>query len=75
PPSPLVKAQAALDRAHTLRALGAAAQAAAAAHQARALYAEKGHRPGIRWCDTLAALPPTDAVSQPPRRDDPHAQH
>ncbi|MGE7437877.1 adenylate/guanylate cyclase domain-containing protein [Kitasatospora sp. NPDC001175] len=47
--SPVVRAQAALDQAHTLRLLGRGGPAAEAAAAARAWFAAKGHQPGVRW--------------------------
>jgi hypothetical protein len=60
--SPLVRAQAALDRAWTARALGDAAGAGAAAREARAAFAAKGHRPGVRWADALLTGEPAESA-------------
>jgi class 3 adenylate cyclase/tetratricopeptide (TPR) repeat protein len=55
--SPIVRATAALDQAHVLRAIGRADQAAAAARAARELFRAKGHLPGVR---AAAAVERTD---------------
>ncbi|MFI9328862.1 adenylate/guanylate cyclase domain-containing protein [Kitasatospora sp. NPDC052868] len=60
--SPLLQALTALDRAHTLLLLGRTAEAAASADTARARYAAKGHLPGVRRAERLAA-----ATGEPPR--------
>jgi class 3 adenylate cyclase/tetratricopeptide (TPR) repeat protein len=52
--SPLLKAQAELDRGHALLLLGRAEDAVAAAGEAAACFAAKGHLPGIRWARALA---------------------
>ncbi|MGW4892557.1 adenylate/guanylate cyclase domain-containing protein [Kitasatospora sp. NPDC004240] len=56
--SPLLRATAALDRAHALLLLGRSAEAATEAAVARAGFAAKGHLPGVRRAERLA---PADA--------------
>ncbi|MFE9452203.1 adenylate/guanylate cyclase domain-containing protein [Streptomyces sp. NPDC006739] len=56
--SPVVRALAALDQAHTFRLLGRDDRAAARAADARAVFAAKGHRPGVRWAERAAHEPP-----------------
>ncbi|WP_328720245.1 AAA family ATPase [Streptomyces sp. NBC_00247] len=51
--SPLVRAQAALDEAHTLRLLGLGPESAAAAGRAGRWFGTKGHAPGVRWAAAL----------------------
>lgn len=52
--SPVVRGTAALDLAHTLRALGLSADAARAAHTALGHFAAKGHRPGTDRASAFA---------------------
>ncbi|AXI79178.1 adenylate/guanylate cyclase domain-containing protein [Peterkaempfera bronchialis] len=53
--SPVARAVAALDRAHTLLLTGSPARAADAAAEAGLGFTEKGHRPGARWAARLSA--------------------
>ncbi|MFJ9631686.1 adenylate/guanylate cyclase domain-containing protein [Streptomyces sp. NPDC101175] len=51
--SPVVRGGALLDRAHALGVLGRPEQAGRAAAEARAVFAAKGHLPGVRWAEAL----------------------
>jgi class 3 adenylate cyclase/tetratricopeptide (TPR) repeat protein len=51
--SPVVRGLAWLDRAHTLRLLGLDDRAARAAATAGAVFAAKGHLPGVRWAGRI----------------------
>ncbi|MCX5398687.1 adenylate/guanylate cyclase domain-containing protein [Streptomyces sp. NBC_00102] len=51
--SPLVRAQAALDEALTLRLLGLGPESANAAGRAGQWFGTKGHAPGVRWAAAL----------------------
>lgn len=52
--SPVVRALAALDQAHTFRLLGMDDPAVASAAIAKAVFAAKGHLPGVRWAAQAA---------------------
>ncbi|MFH9298739.1 adenylate/guanylate cyclase domain-containing protein [Streptomyces sp. NPDC017520] len=56
--SPLVRATAELDRAHTLAALGRRPEAGASARSAGAQFTGKGHLPGVRRVSGFLAHPP-----------------
>ncbi|RPK83674.1 adenylate/guanylate cyclase domain-containing protein [Streptomyces sp. ADI98-10] len=56
--SPLVRATAELDRAHTLAALGRWPEAGASARSAGAHFSGKGHLPGVRRVSGFLAHPP-----------------
>ncbi|MEV6948590.1 adenylate/guanylate cyclase domain-containing protein [Streptomyces sp. NPDC051172] len=51
--SPVVRGGALLDRAHALALLGLSEHAGRAAAKARAVFAAKGHLPGVRWARAL----------------------
>ncbi|MFJ8061270.1 adenylate/guanylate cyclase domain-containing protein [Streptomyces sp. NPDC096142] len=51
--SPVVRGGALLDRAHALALLGHTERAGRAAARARAVFAAKGHLPGVRWAEEL----------------------
>ncbi|PCG86543.1 adenylate/guanylate cyclase domain-containing protein [Streptomyces sp. WZ.A104] len=57
--SPLVRATAELDRAHTLAALGRETEARACARSAEAHFTGKGHLPGARRAAGFLARPPS----------------
>ncbi|MET9913372.1 adenylate/guanylate cyclase domain-containing protein [Streptomyces sp. NPDC006476] len=58
--SPVVRAVAALDQAHTFRLLGMDDPAAASAAHAKAVFHAKGHLPGVRWAAEAGHRPAPD---------------
>ncbi|MGW2520680.1 adenylate/guanylate cyclase domain-containing protein [Streptomyces sp. NPDC001617] len=58
--SPVVRALAALDQAHTFRLLGMDDAAQASAARAKAVFHAKGHLPGVRWAIEAGHRPAPD---------------